>query len=167
MQRRGSKRSVWLLLNLTHRSLSPHVGTQQRGLATVTTSMSTKAGDEPGLADIAAGGAAAPTASCGALGPVAGMNRALEANAALPNSRYVQLATVRADGRPAVRTVVFRGFLEGAGIPHAGALQFTTDTRSEKCEQLAANNAAEAAWFFPETQVRRSLAQAGHVNSRH
>jgi hypothetical protein len=58
------------------------------------------------------------------------------------------LATVRPDGRPAVRTVVFRGFLEGSE-----ALQFTTDTRSEKCAHIeAGNGAAELAWYFPETQ---------------
>jgi pyridoxamine 5'-phosphate oxidase len=36
--------------------------------------------------------------------------RALHRNRALVYARYFQLATVRADGRPANRTVVFRGF---------------------------------------------------------
>jgi hypothetical protein len=38
--------------------------------------------------------------------------RALHRNRSLAYSRYLQLATVRNNGRPANRTVVFRGFLE-------------------------------------------------------
>lgn len=36
------------------------------------------------------------------------LQRSLKKNKSLPYSRYVQLATVRPDGRPANRTVVFR-----------------------------------------------------------
>jgi hypothetical protein len=36
------------------------------------------------------------------------LQRSLKKNKSLASSRYVQLATVRPDGRPANRTVVFR-----------------------------------------------------------
>jgi pyridoxamine 5'-phosphate oxidase len=57
--------------------------------------------------------------------------RALHRNRSIPASRYLQLATVRSDGRPANRTVVFRGF-----APDTDWLQFVTDSRSQKVEQL-------------------------------
>lgn len=140
-----------LLLRLTQRSLSvaPHR----------TLSMASAAGSDqqPGLSDIA-GAARCGTGSTGEVGPIGEIIRSLEANKALPNSRWVQLATVRPDGTPAVRTVVFRGFVqEGEEMPLVGSLMFTTDTRSEKCEQLAANDAAELCapfnrWSLPEAR---------------
>ncbi|NJL49732.1 MAG: pyridoxamine 5'-phosphate oxidase, partial [Leptolyngbyaceae cyanobacterium SM2_5_2] len=39
------------------------------------------------------------------------LGRALHRNRSRPYSRYFQLATVQTNGRPANRTVVFRGFL--------------------------------------------------------
>lgn len=36
------------------------------------------------------------------------VEKSLARNRALPNARYIQIATVRPDGRPANRTVVFR-----------------------------------------------------------
>ena len=45
----------------------------------------------------------------------AAIARALERGSASPASRYLQLATVRPDGRPAVRSVVFRGWFDGDG----------------------------------------------------
>lgn len=45
-------------------------------------------------------------------------------------ANYIQLATADAEGRPSVRTVVFRGFLDlGAGQL---AMKMITDARSEK-----------------------------------
>ena len=44
----------------------------------------------------------------------AAIARALERGSSTPTSRYLQLATVRPDGRPAVRSVVFRGWF-GSG----------------------------------------------------
>jgi pyridoxamine 5'-phosphate oxidase len=38
------------------------------------------------------------------------LSRALYRNRNLPYCRYLQLATVRPNGQPANRTVVFRGF---------------------------------------------------------
>ncbi len=40
------------------------------------------------------------------------ITRALHHNRSLAYSRYVQLATIKENGFPANRTVVFRGFLE-------------------------------------------------------
>lgn len=51
--------------------------------------------------------------------------KSLEANNHLPNAKFMQLATVRPDGRPSVRTVVFRGFHN-----NSDQITFTTDTRS-------------------------------------
>lgn len=73
--------------------------------------------------------------------------RALHRNRALPNSRYVQLATVRPDGTPANRTLVFRGFLN-----EQNHLQFVTDRRSEKFEQIRHQALGEVCWYFPKTR---------------
>ena len=62
-------------------------------------------------------------------------------------SRYVQLATLRENGRPAVRTLVFRGFL---GETHH--LTFATDGRSEKVVELEHSPWAEACWYFHQTR---------------
>ena len=72
---------------------------------------------------------------------------ALHRNRALPYARYVQLATLRADGRPANRTVVFRGFLE-----NTNQLRFITDRRSEKTGQLEGQPWGEICWYFPKTR---------------
>lgn len=61
------------------------------------------------------------------------LQRALKANEACRHSRYVQLATVRPDGRPANRTIVYRGQLEG----DSDVLTFVTDSRSRKIEEIA------------------------------
>ncbi len=50
--------------------------------------------------------------------------KSLETNKHLPNAKFMQLATVRPDGRPSVRTVVFRGFHNDSD-----QVTFTTDTR--------------------------------------
>lgn len=70
----------------------------------------------------------------------------LQANAHLKHSSYFQLATVRKDGRPANRTVVFRGFAD-----ESDTLQFTTDSRSNKIEEIHSNPAGEICWYFTDT----------------
>lgn len=72
---------------------------------------------------------------------------ALHRNRALPYARYVQLATLRTDGKPANRTVVFRGFLE-----NTNQLRFITDRRSEKIGQLDGQPWGEICWYFPKTR---------------
>ncbi|BAZ80692.1 pyridoxamine 5'-phosphate oxidase family protein [Sphaerospermopsis kisseleviana CS-549] len=75
------------------------------------------------------------------------ITRALHKNRSLVYSRYVQLATVRENGLPANRTVVFRGFLEDTN-----QLKFITDIRSAKAEQIPQQPAAEICWYFPNSR---------------
>lgn len=72
---------------------------------------------------------------------------ALQRNRSLVYSRYFQLATVSLEGRPANRTVVFRGFL-----PHSNQLQMITDFRSQKVNQILSNSAGEVCWYLPKTR---------------
>jgi PPOX class probable FMN-dependent enzyme len=83
------------------------------------------------------------------------LDLALHRNRQSPQCRFVQLATVREDGRPAVRTLVFRGFLG-----ETGRLTFATDTRSVKAGQLGRSNRAEACWYFHLTREQFRLAGA-------
>jgi PPOX class probable FMN-dependent enzyme len=75
------------------------------------------------------------------------LSRALHKNRSLPYARYFQLATVRADSRPANRTVVFRGFLEDTD-----QLKIITDSRSQKADQIDHLSWGEACWYFPNTR---------------
>lgn len=92
--------------------------------------------------------------------------KALHLNRALVYARYVQLATIRPNGQPANRTVVFRGFLT-----ETNQLKFITDDRSEKVDQIAANAWGELCWYFPKTreqfrlQGQLTIVQADHVNA--
>ncbi|GAB4369085.1 MAG: hypothetical protein Kow00121_08750 [Elainellaceae cyanobacterium] len=88
---------------------------------------------------------------------------ALHRNRSLAYSRYLQLATVRPDGRPANRTVVFRGFLE-----NTDQLKFITDDRSEKVEQIPLQPWGEVCWYFPKTREQfRLLGQLTLVGKDH
>lgn len=78
--------------------------------------------------------------------------RALHRNRSLVYARYFQLATIRVDGRPANRTVVFRGFLD-----NTNQLKIITDARSEKAEQIDQNGWSEACWYFPKTREQFRL----------
>ncbi len=80
------------------------------------------------------------------------LSGALHRNRSLIYSRYFQLATVRQDGTPANRTVVFRGFQD-----NHDRLQIVTDDRSEKIVQLQHSTHAEACWYFPKTRVQFRL----------
>jgi len=73
--------------------------------------------------------------------------RALHRNRSLVYARYLQLATIRVDGRPANRTVVFRGFLDDTD-----QLKFVTDSRSQKALEIDRQPWGEACWYFPETR---------------
>lgn len=79
--------------------------------------------------------------------------RALHRNRSRPYSRYLQLATLRPDGKPANRTVVFRGFLL-----ETNTLTFVTDLRSEKVGHIAHQPWGEACWYFTETHEQFRLA---------
>lgn len=78
--------------------------------------------------------------------------RALHRNRSLVYARYLQLATIRPDGRPANRTVVFRGFLEDTN-----QLMFVTDARSRKIEQINYSAWGEVCWYFPNTREQFRL----------
>ncbi|WP_016948975.1 Npun_F5749 family FMN-dependent PPOX-type flavoprotein [Anabaena sp. PCC 7108] len=75
------------------------------------------------------------------------INHALHRNRSLVYARYLQLATVRENGFPANRTVVFRGFLDDTN-----QIKFITDIRSAKAEQISKQSAAEVCWYFPKTR---------------
>ncbi len=75
------------------------------------------------------------------------LDLALHRNRQSPQARFVQLATIRENGRPAVRTLVFRGFL---GETHQ--LTFATDGRSVKAAELEQLPWAEACWYFHLTR---------------
>ena len=79
--------------------------------------------------------------------------RALHRNRALVYARYLQLATMEANGRPANRTLVFRGFLN-----ETNQLKFITDSRSQKAGQIARSPWGEACWYFPKTREQFRLA---------
>lgn len=81
------------------------------------------------------------------------LDLALHRNRARPEMRLVQLATVRPDGRPAIRTIVFRGFLDDPRT-----LAFTTDSRSAKRAEIEANPRGELCWYFPETHEQFRVA---------
>ncbi|MBR8838055.1 MAG: pyridoxamine 5'-phosphate oxidase family protein [Stigonema ocellatum SAG 48.90 = DSM 106950] len=78
---------------------------------------------------------------------------ALHRNRSQPYSRYFQLATVQPDGRPANRTVVFRGFLGDTN-----QIKIITDTRSQKCDQILHQPWGEACWYFTQTREQFRLA---------
>jgi PPOX class probable FMN-dependent enzyme len=78
--------------------------------------------------------------------------RALHRNRSDADSRYFQIATVRPDGRPANRTVVFREFLDGCD-----RIQFVTDTRSEKIDQIQHQTWGEICWYFIKTREQFRL----------
>ena len=63
-----------------------------------------------------------------------------------PESRFAQLATIDGEGRPSNRTLVFRRFVKDH------RLVFTTNARSKKAQELAANPWAELCWWFPATR---------------
>lgn len=72
--------------------------------------------------------------------------KAIESNSHIKHSSFFQLATVRSDGRPANRTVVFRGFEAGTD-----KIQINTDRRSHKIEDLKHCPFAEICWYFTDT----------------
>jgi pyridoxamine 5'-phosphate oxidase len=89
------------------------------------------------------------------------LSRALHLNRSQPYSRYLQLATIKPDGKPANRTVVFRGFLE-----ETNQLQIITDIRSEKIAQIEENSWGEACWYFTKTREQfRLLGQISIITS--
>ncbi|XP_047336263.1 pyridoxine/pyridoxamine 5'-phosphate oxidase 2 [Impatiens glandulifera] len=73
---------------------------------------------------------------------------ALESNSSTTknSAAFIQLATLGPDGRPANRTVVFRGFQE-----MTEKIQINTDCRSRKIDDLKHCPYAEICWYFTES----------------
>jgi pyridoxamine 5'-phosphate oxidase len=90
------------------------------------------------------------------------LDKALYQNRELAYARYFQLATVREDGRPANRTVVFRGFL-----PNSDQLITISDHRSSKISQIQHNAWAEICWYFPETREQFRLSGSLSLVDQH
>jgi PPOX class probable FMN-dependent enzyme len=79
--------------------------------------------------------------------------KSLKKNARLAYARYAQLATVREDGRPSNRTIVYRGFLD-----ETNKLTFVTDRRSKKINELNHSPWVELCWYFPQTREQYRIA---------
>ncbi|MDJ1184929.1 Npun_F5749 family FMN-dependent PPOX-type flavoprotein [Roseofilum casamattae] len=75
------------------------------------------------------------------------LSLALENNKTRPESSYFQLATIRPDGRPANRSLVFRGF-----VPNSDRLKIATDGRSAKIADLRHCPNVEVCWYFSLTR---------------
>lgn len=84
------------------------------------------------------------------------LEAALREQEKTPQARYVQLATARPDARPAVRTLVFRSFLDP---DHR--LIFTADLRSAKREQLRDEERMEACWYFADSREQFRIGGRG------
>ncbi|CDN14454.1 MAG: pyridoxamine 5'-phosphate oxidase family protein [Richelia sp.] len=80
------------------------------------------------------------------------ISRALHHNRSLVYSRYLQLATVKKNGRPANRTVVFRGFWG-----ETNQLKIITDSRSQKFTEIQQKSWGEICWYFPKTREQFRL----------
>jgi PPOX class probable FMN-dependent enzyme len=78
--------------------------------------------------------------------------KSLDKNGKLPYSKFFQLATVKPDGKPANRTVVYRDF-----VGDSTRITFTTDTRTRKVEDFTKQPWAEICWYFPETREQYRL----------
>ena len=88
------------------------------------------------------------------------LRRAIRRNRQDAHNRYLQLATVRRDGSPAVRSLVFRDFCDAAM-----QLRMVTDRRSSKADEIVANAAGEISWYFTRSReqfrLRGTLALTG------
>ena len=67
------------------------------------------------------------------------------------SARWLQLATVSADGKPRVRTLVCRGWAD------ADQLDLFSDGRSSKINDLHHQPAAELCWLFPKARQQYRL----------
>jgi pyridoxamine 5'-phosphate oxidase len=96
------------------------------------------------------------------------LTAAIHRNRSLVNSRYAQLATIGVDGKPANRTIVFRGFVDDVMPDQSNDLKFVTDRRSEKVGQIAQNTWGELCWYFPKTQEQfRILGELAIIDHNH
>lgn len=75
------------------------------------------------------------------------LRQSIKRNRRDAHNRYLQLATIRSDGTPAVRTLVMREFVEARD-----ELLMITDQRSEKVSEFAHIPTAEICWYFTHTR---------------
>lgn len=77
------------------------------------------------------------------------------------HNQFAQLATLQGgdEPRPAVRTVVVRGFLDD------GRLMISSDMRSEKVQDLKQHPSCELCWYFTESREQFRLHARAHVVS--
>ena len=91
------------------------------------------------------------------------LKQAIVINRRDAHNRYLQLATVRADGTPAVRTLVFRALQQ-----EPAQLAMVTDSRSQKTAEIVAQPAGEICWYFSRTReqfrLRGTLSLTGADN---
>ncbi|MEO0438906.1 MAG: pyridoxamine 5'-phosphate oxidase family protein [Pseudomonadota bacterium] len=82
----------------------------------------------------------------------AALKLAVSKNRRDAHNRYLQLATVRSDGSPAVRSLVFRGFDEATAT-----LAMITDLRSQKVAEISTSDQGEVCWYFTHTREQFRL----------
>ncbi|KAG0585046.1 hypothetical protein KC19_3G253500 [Ceratodon purpureus] len=92
------------------------------------------------------------------------LQQAMQSHKHLKHHTHLQLATVRPDGRPANRTLVFRGFVEGTD-----KLQFTTDSRTHKIDDIKHCPFGEICYYFTDSweqfRIHGILDLIGHADS--
>lgn len=76
---------------------------------------------------------------------------ALERQGRSPQARWLQLASLAADGTPRVRTLVFRGWVGALG------LDLLTDSRSAKSGELKGTAPLELCWVLPKARCQFRL----------
>ncbi|MBW4665480.1 MAG: pyridoxamine 5'-phosphate oxidase family protein [Chroococcus sp. CMT-3BRIN-NPC107] len=86
------------------------------------------------------------------------LKKSLERHRNITEARYLQLATITPENRPANRTVVFRGF-----YGDKDCLKFAVDNRSRKVYQVALQPWAEACWYFTQTREQFRLSGLLHL----
>ncbi len=64
------------------------------------------------------------------------------------SSNWIQLATIRTDNTPRVRTVVFRGWSKSL------EMLIYSDNRSQKFDELSLNNNVEICWLFFQSKCQ-------------
>lgn len=78
-----------------------------------------------------------------------------------PSARFLQLATLTAEGHPSCRTVVFRGWYHPPPSPSHNqsyiALKAVTDIRSHKINGIRKNPWAEICWYFEQSRQQFRL----------
>ncbi len=87
---------------------------------------------------------------------------ALYRNRHVAHARYFQLATTRPDGRPANRTVVFRGFLG-----ETDSFIVVTNLHSAKVAELQSSPWAGVCWYFPMSREQFRISARGSIIDGH